>query len=67
MPFKFVAFWFLSMSIDSRHGMKRSPVSLYFLESKLANAAVVSRGAKAAGFGNRPNLQSSKRRRLSVV
>ena len=41
------------MSIDSKHGIIRSRVSLYFLESKLANAAVVSSGAKAAGFGNR--------------
>ena len=49
------------MSIDSKHGIIRSRVSLYFLESKLANAAVVSSGAKAAGFGKRPNLQSSKR------
>ena len=56
MLFKLVALWLLS-----RHGIIRSPVYFYFLESKLANAAVVSSGAKAAGFGKRPNLQSSKR------
>ena len=70
MPFKFVAFWFLSMSIDSRHGMKRSPVSLYFLESKLANAAVVSQckggriwqKAKPSVFKKKKTVSSVKKR-----
>ena len=65
MPFKFVALWFLS-----RHGIIRSPVSFCFLESKLANAAVVSQckggriwqKAKPSVFKKKKTVSSVKKR-----